>query len=108
MPKRKKGLVNYIGFVATTAIFVVVITIAVSASASARKATAAHGLDFELQSIQRSLVECYALEGAYPPDLAYLEENYGLTADRENYVVYYYYNGQNILPDFDVIERAGS
>ncbi|NLC84251.1 MAG: hypothetical protein GX749_04135, partial [Ruminococcaceae bacterium] len=45
---------------------------------------------------------CYALEGAYPPALEYLEANYGLIIDRENYDYYYEVVGANIRPIIEV------
>ena len=35
---------------------------------------------------QRSL-QCYAVEGVYPPNLEYLEENYGLAVNRTDFYV---------------------
>ena len=40
---------------------------------------------------------------AYPESLSYLEEHYGITYDKENYVVDYEIIGSNILPDVTVI-----
>ncbi|HIQ95870.1 MAG TPA: hypothetical protein IAB26_04835 [Candidatus Limivivens merdigallinarum] len=54
-------------------------------------------------AILRSSVHCYAVEGAYPESLSYLEEHYGITYDKENYVVDYEIIGSNILPDVTVI-----
>lgn len=52
-------------------------------------------------------VQCYALEGAYPPDLAYLEEYYGLQIDRSRYIVAYEAFAPNLLPDVTVLQRGG-
>ena len=38
-------------------------------------------------AIRRSAVACYAAEGIYPPDLAYLEEHYGIQIDESRYTV---------------------
>ena len=54
-------------------------------------------------AILRSSVHCYAVEGAYPESLSYLEEHYGITYNKENYVVDYEIIGSNILPDVTVI-----
>ncbi|MDR1713656.1 MAG: hypothetical protein LBR39_05835 [Coriobacteriales bacterium] len=61
-------------------------------------------------SVRRSAVQCYALEGRYPPSLGgvqYLEENYGLTVDYSRYAVYYENMGSNLLPQIRVIEIVG-
>ena len=34
--------------------------------------------DFPQLAVQQSALQCYTVEGAYPPNLEYLEENYGL------------------------------
>ena len=58
------------------------------------------------QAVRRAAVACYAAEGIYPPDLAYLEERYGLQIDREHYTVFYNIFGSNLMPDITVLERA--
>ena len=60
----------------------------------------AEGLE---SSILRSAVHCYALEGFYPDSLGYLEDHYGLTYDRDKYVVSYEIIGSNLMPDVSVI-----
>lgn len=55
-------------------------------------------------SVRRAAVECYALEGAYPRDVAYLEEHYGVRVDHERYRVDYVYIGSNLTPDITVLQ----
>ena len=50
------------------------------------------------QAIERAVMQCYALEGAYPPDLQYLEDNYGLIIDENKYVYLYEPVAGNIHP----------
>lgn len=57
------------------------------------------------QSVIRATVQCYAIEGKYPPDLDYLEENYGLILDREHYVYHYRLEGSNLMPEIQVFEE---
>lgn len=54
-------------------------------------------------SVRKSAVHCYALEGYYPEDLHYLETSYGITYDHEKYVVSYEIIGENMMPDIRVI-----
>lgn len=56
-------------------------------------------------AIDRSVTQCYALEGVYPSDLTYLEENYGLLYNKEQFFVDYQYIGGNLRPDITIIER---
>lgn len=55
------------------------------------------------QSLQRAAVQCYALEGTYPQDLAYLEERYGVRVSGERFFVDYRYIASNLMPDITVI-----
>ena len=54
-------------------------------------------------SIRKSAVHCYALEGFYPDSLSYLEEHYGIRYDKEKYMVSYEIIGSNLMPDITVI-----
>ena len=56
-------------------------------------------------ALDRSITQCYALEGAYPSSLSYLIDNYGLTYDSTHYFIDYQYIGSNIRPDTMIIER---
>ena len=56
-------------------------------------------------AIERSVTQCYALEGTYPANLSYLEENYGLLYNKEHFFVDYQYIGGNLRPDITIIER---
>ncbi len=57
------------------------------------------------RALNRSITQCYALEGAYPSSIAYLEENYGLTYDKKSFYIDYQYIGSNLRPDTTIIER---
>ena len=54
-------------------------------------------------AIARASVQCYAIEGRYPPSVQYLEENYGIRIDRERFHVFYEGFASNIMPDITVI-----
>lgn len=58
--------------------------------------------------IRQDIVQCYALEGTYPPDLQYLEEHYGLTYDKNLFFIDYVSIGANIFPDVTVILRQNA
>ncbi len=49
-------------------------------------------------SVRRSAVQCYSLEGSYPEDLQYLIDEYGLYYDDKNFVVHYENIGSNLVP----------
>ncbi|MDD3193196.1 MAG: hypothetical protein PHE47_05005 [Oscillospiraceae bacterium] len=59
------------------------------------------------QAVRRAAVQCYAIEGRYPADVAYLKENYGLAVDETKYVIHYQRIGSNLLPEIAVFSADG-
>lgn len=59
-------------------------------------------LRYAEEAVRRAVVQCYAIEGRYPPDIAYLQEQYGLAVDTEKYVIHYQRIGANLLPQIAV------
>lgn len=58
------------------------------------------------ESIRRAMINCYALEGAYPDSLKYLEENYGVWVDYKRFDVTYKVVAPNMLPQVEVRVRG--
>ncbi|MCH5270252.1 MAG: hypothetical protein J1E83_05830 [Lachnospiraceae bacterium] len=58
-------------------------------------------------ALNRSITQCYAVEGAYPPNLEYIKEHYGLIYDEELFYVDYQPIGSNIMPDVTILLRTG-
>jgi len=58
------------------------------------------------EAIERACVQCYALEGSYPPDLDYLSRNYGLILNNDKYFYYYEIFASNVMPYVEVYERG--
>ena len=56
-------------------------------------------------AVSRDITRCYATEGAYPADLQYLKDNYGLTYDEDRFFVDYQVLGANILPSVTIIDK---
>ena len=56
-------------------------------------------------TLRRTAVSCYGAEGFYPPDVAYMQEHYGLRFDEESYVVHYRLTASNWMPEITVLER---
>ncbi len=57
------------------------------------------------RAISRDIVQCYAIEGMYPPSLEYMEEHYGLTYDSDTFFVDYQPIAANLYPHFTIILR---
>lgn len=63
------------------------------------------GLEVLSQAIMKSAVQCYALEGFYPPNIQYLEDNYGLLVNHDKYFISYRVFASNIMPEVDVFPK---
>ncbi|MBP8989081.1 MAG: hypothetical protein KBG64_02565 [Clostridia bacterium] len=53
-------------------------------------------------AVEQAIMQCYALEGAYPPNLQYLKAHYGLILDFDHYSFLYEVVGENVYPIVDV------
>ena len=58
------------------------------------------------ETLVRASVACYAVEGAYPPDIDYLIKNYRVHIDSSRYTVMYEYYASNLMPSITVLENA--
>ncbi len=58
------------------------------------------------EAVRRSALQCYVVEGAYPPDLQYLEDSYGLQINTEDYYVVYECFASNLPPTIRVVSRG--
>ena len=56
-------------------------------------------------ALTRAAVACYAVEGAYPPNVQYLEDNYGIQINKTLYTVKYEVIASNLMPDITVLEN---
>lgn len=99
--KEKKSITSY--FPALLLIFVLVAFCAFASSMT--QTNASQEKEILEKAIDRSITQCYALEGVYPDNLAYLEQEYGLTYNKEHFFVDYQYIGSNLRPDITIIER---
>ncbi|MCI6886693.1 MAG: hypothetical protein MR868_05495 [Lachnospiraceae bacterium] len=54
-------------------------------------------------AVTRACVQCYAIEGRYPPSVQYLEERYGIQIDEERYAVFYSGFASNVMPEITVV-----
>ena len=50
------------------------------------------------EAIRRSALQCYVVEGVYPPNLQYLQDNYGLEVNTEDFYVTYDAFASNLPP----------
>lgn len=57
------------------------------------------------ETVERYAIQCYATEGAYPPDIEYLTEHYGLVIDLDKYIYEYEPVAENIKPSVQIFVR---
>ena len=53
-------------------------------------------------TVRRCALQCYVVEGVYPPDLAYLQENYGLQVNTHDFYITYEAFSENLPPQVTV------
>lgn len=58
-------------------------------------------------AVRNAVLTCYAVEGAYPPDIEHLVEHYGLAYDADRYLISYDAFASNVFPDIRVNVRGG-
>ncbi len=84
---------------------IIAVVLIIPAAVSARKEETQESVRSITETVQERALQCYVIEGAYPSSLSYLEENYGLTLNQEDYLVVYKPVAENLPPDVRVIER---
>ena len=99
----KKRDLSAAGFLASVLVFLLIMGAFVTGSLSFSGKAEAEGEETLRSAIARAVVQCYAIEGRYPPSVEYLEENYGIQIDRERYYVFYEGFASNVMPDITVI-----
>lgn len=77
--------------------------LAFGASGLSRRASQ-EDLHLTEQSIRRAAIQCYALEGFYPAQLAYLQRRYGVQVD-DALTVHYAFIASNLMPDITVLDQ---
>ena len=57
--------------------------------------------------VETAARQCYAVEGVYPPNLAYLEDHYGIRINKKDYFVNYDAFASNVPPSV-IVTPVGS
>ena len=57
------------------------------------------------EALRRTAVACYAAEGFYPPDVAYMQQHYGLQFDESRFSVRYEVFASNLMPNITVLDK---
>ncbi len=99
--------IKYIARVVPIVFFLVVLVIFFISLGNVSEDTKEHQKKSLETALEHNIAQCYALEGHYPQNVAYLSDHYGLTYDDDNFVVQYTYYGDNLYPDYVVTYRSG-
>ena len=57
------------------------------------------------QLVEKYAIQCYATEGAYPPNIDYLEAHYGLIVNHDKYIYEYEPVAENIKPIIQIFVK---
>ena len=89
-------------------LLVLVLVIACFSLGISRLETSHHQQDKALLEdvLRRTAVACFASEGFYPPDVAYMQQHYGLRYDENRFSVHYDRFASNLMPDITVTDKS--
>lgn len=83
-------------------VLAVVFTVVAAAKSDANRENAAAAIR---RTVENSARQCYVIEGVYPPDLKYLEDNYGLQINTDDFYVQYEIYASNQPPTVKVVGK---
>jgi type II secretory pathway pseudopilin PulG len=98
-PKARQRLVVVAVVVCVLVVLVAFLATGVSANAKEQGASSIRN------TILDSAMQCAAIEGSFPTNLSYLESNYHLHINHDDYQVIYEALGSNVVPSVVVIPR---
>lgn len=105
MEKKKSNRRSAAGYLVSAAAFVAVMFLFLSGVRMIAGRAGQESTDTLKAGIARAAVQCYAIEGRYPPSVDYLIENYGVQINYDRYQVFYSGFASNIMPDITVVEK---
>ena len=102
--EKRRTIIRYLIFAAAAVIVVAVIAFVMFRS------SADDNNEESIQAIKDTILEkslqCYVIEGAYPESLSYLEENYALVVNKDDYYIVYRSEGENLMPQVTVVRKG--
>lgn len=94
------------GFAVTIVLFVSMLMLLIAGISQIDTRSKAEQAASLKAAVLRATITCYAVEGRYPPDAAYLQAHYGLTYDRQRFIVSIHTFAENLLPDISVLAEG--
>lgn len=104
MKHRKHSLIR--GLALTAVVFAVMISGALWLVRAVETTTADAETEIVREAVRAAVLTCYSVEGAYPAELDYLKQHYGLAYDEERYIVSYSAFASNVMPEIRVMEKG--
>ena len=106
MKKNRRGkLSRLLGFAVAALLLAAVLLWFSSAVSHVAQGNEAQGKQQLEDALRRAAVSCYAAEGVYPPDVAYITEHYGIQINEEKYFIHYEPIAENLMPEIAVIDQ---
>ena len=103
--RQKKKIITYLILAGITVVVLLAFVFGVFGNAAEDES------EESMQAIKNAVMEkslqCYCIEGAYPSELSYLEENYGLVVNKTDYYIVYRSVGENLPPQVTVALKNG-
>lgn len=104
---RKKNLPNIIYATISIFIFAALLFMLVFFLLDIEKAEKKEAAWVLESSLKKAAVNCYAIEGFYPPTIKYIEDNYNVYINKNSFTVHYETFASNIMPNIIVFEKGG-
>lgn len=94
-----------IQLIVTLIVLIVFIAVVISGLSSYSSSLDEVETDRIKQVVEKYAIQCYATEGAYPPNVQYLSDHYGLVLNEEKYIYEYEAVAENIKPLIQIFKR---
>lgn len=94
------------GFIATIAVFIVIVLLFIFYLNKAAQIVKDEEVDLLYSAINKAVVNCYAIEGRYPESLKYIVDNYGVIINEDKFLVDYQVFATNVKPGIQIIVKG--
>lgn len=105
MKGNDRDLKTIMGLAGSALLFVAVAAAILTGVLKISKRADEEGAETLRNGIRRASVQCYAIEGRYPPSVQYLKDHYGIQIDEDRYSVFYDGFASNVMPDITVVPQ---
>ncbi len=100
---QKKEKNQTLGYILSLTAMAAVVAVFAAAVLNFSGRTGAREEETLRKAVARASVQCYAIEGRYPPSVGYLEENYAIQINRKKDNVFYDGFASNVMPEITII-----